>query len=151
MSYSLKAGAGTGPETMALVMKFGSVPNGKASWTQRGKHNLLEMPGWEKCYGKVRCPHSTPKGGHESQNRNGRAIWEHRSGPCNLGQVKPCWQGARHGDRLVPTAKRSPVPALLAQGHNKGCSMGRGGTGAWKESWFYERSLEVLGLFSLEK
>lgn len=82
-----------------------------------------------------------------------KTVMEEQSGSCScsLGKGKPCWQGARHGDWLVPTAKRSPVPALLAQGCDKGLSIGRGGTGGWKESWFYERSLEVLGLFSLEK
>ena len=45
MSYGLKADAGAGPETMALLMKFAVVPNGKASWTQR-RSKIAFWKGW---------------------------------------------------------------------------------------------------------
>lgn len=45
----------------------------------------------------------------------------------------------------------APAPALLTHRHEEGLSTGRGGMGGWKGSWFYKRSLKVLGLFSLGK
>lgn len=51
----------------------------------------------------------------------------------------------------VGTEGSAPLLALLTHRHDEGLSTGRGGTSGWKESWFYERSLKALGLFSLEK
>lgn len=51
----------------------------------------------------------------------------------------------------VGTVRSALILVLLTHRNDEGLSTGRGGTSGWKESWFYERSLKALGLFSLEK